>query len=340
MSGVATNPNNVIMSTISPSGDPFFLIAGSNGFSVVTPNTNSDGAGAMIALGGPNSWFNFSQVKSITFCGDRTLVARIGKHMYGIAGLDSGIPDPSGRPPIIAWDHELPFFPGMIVSAVSEIAGVGAHAMMAFSSDLRTIYTFSADPQWRPQLRTLPAAMPIDPARIDVTTIIHDQFGVLWFAQKGDTHVTALKPSGVFTQHQLPVEAIDGFALDDFQHLLIVENSVVRCFALGTNGYADAGLNGSMFAGQMVGNGFTVARNTHNFDLRYHTGPEWEPSPELPICLGDVNFDGMVNAADLSVMLSDWGSCKSNCPGDLNADGVVDAADLSEMLSTWGACPD
>jgi hypothetical protein len=39
-------------------------------------------------------------------------------------------------------------------------------------------------------------------------------------------------------------------------------------------------------------------------------------------------------------MLANWGSCKSDCPGDLNTDGIVDAADLSEMLSTWGACPD
>ena len=58
-----------------------------------------------------------------------------------------------------------------------------------------------------------------------------------------------------------------------------------------------------------------------------------------PPCPADLNLDRVVNAADLSVMLSDWGSCKSNCPGDLNTDGVVDAADLSVMLSTWGACP-
>jgi predicted aldo/keto reductase-like oxidoreductase len=56
-------------------------------------------------------------------------------------------------------------------------------------------------------------------------------------------------------------------------------------------------------------------------------------------CPADLNLDRVVNAADLSVMLSDWGSCKSDCPGDLNTDGVVDAADLSVMLSTWGACP-
>ena len=59
-----------------------------------------------------------------------------------------------------------------------------------------------------------------------------------------------------------------------------------------------------------------------------------------PPCPTDLNLDRVVNAADLSVMLANWGSCKSDCPGDLNTDGVVDAADLSVMLSTWGACPD
>ena len=59
-----------------------------------------------------------------------------------------------------------------------------------------------------------------------------------------------------------------------------------------------------------------------------------------PPCPTDFNLDRVVNAVDLSVMLSAWGACKSNCPGDLNTDGVVDAADLSVMLSTWGACPD
>ena len=58
-----------------------------------------------------------------------------------------------------------------------------------------------------------------------------------------------------------------------------------------------------------------------------------------PPCPTDFNLDRVVNAVDLSVMLSAWGACKSNCPGDLNADGVVNAVDLSEMLSTWGACP-
>jgi len=46
--------------------------------------------------------------------------------------------------------------------------------------------------------------------------------------------------------------------------------------------------------------------------------------------------DGMVNGADLGLVLSAWG-----LPGitDMNGDGVTNGADLGELLAHWGACP-
>lgn len=57
-------------------------------------------------------------------------------------------------------------------------------------------------------------------------------------------------------------------------------------------------------------------------------------------CIGDLNGDGMVNGADLTIELSSWGECPAgeNCPADLNGDGQVNGADLTIMLSAWGAC--
>ena len=49
---------------------------------------------------------------------------------------------------------------------------------------------------------------------------------------------------------------------------------------------------------------------------------------------GDINGDGIVNAADLAMLLAEWGS--SNGSADLNGDGVVNAADLAIMLANWG----
>ena len=58
-------------------------------------------------------------------------------------------------------------------------------------------------------------------------------------------------------------------------------------------------------------------------------------------CAGDVNDDGMVNAVDISIVLSSWGSCpgKGSCAGDVNSDGMVNAVDISIVLSSWGSCP-
>jgi len=55
-------------------------------------------------------------------------------------------------------------------------------------------------------------------------------------------------------------------------------------------------------------------------------------------CAGDLNVDGVVNGADLGLMLSSWGLCGSNCSADLNGDAVVNGADLGLLLSAWGIC--
>lgn len=59
-----------------------------------------------------------------------------------------------------------------------------------------------------------------------------------------------------------------------------------------------------------------------------------------PQCPGDFNDDGMVDGADLAVLLSAWGVCppKGSCEADLNADGEVNGADLAILLGNWGAC--
>ncbi len=50
----------------------------------------------------------------------------------------------------------------------------------------------------------------------------------------------------------------------------------------------------------------------------------------------DLTGDGVTDAADLAVLLGQWGPCASCCPADLNGDGVVASADLAELLGGWG----
>ncbi|MBL9120043.1 MAG: hypothetical protein JNL80_09030, partial [Phycisphaerae bacterium] len=58
-----------------------------------------------------------------------------------------------------------------------------------------------------------------------------------------------------------------------------------------------------------------------------------------PVQESDLNFDGVVGAADLSVLLGAWGDDPCNnaicCPADLNGDGKVNAMDLAILLGDW-----
>ena len=49
----------------------------------------------------------------------------------------------------------------------------------------------------------------------------------------------------------------------------------------------------------------------------------------------DLNGDGVVNGADVGLLLAEWGPC-SGCPADLNGDGLVNGADFGLLLATWG----
>jgi hypothetical protein len=51
----------------------------------------------------------------------------------------------------------------------------------------------------------------------------------------------------------------------------------------------------------------------------------------------DVDCSGIVDGADLSAILSNWGA--SNGPEDLDGDGFVGGSDLAQVLSNWGPVP-
>ncbi|MSR41927.1 MAG: hypothetical protein EXS10_08530 [Phycisphaerales bacterium] len=57
--------------------------------------------------------------------------------------------------------------------------------------------------------------------------------------------------------------------------------------------------------------------------------------PPPPPCPADLDANGIVDAADIAILLSAWGLSGS---GDINNDGTVDAADLATLLGAWGLC--
>jgi hypothetical protein len=75
---------------------------------------------------------------------------------------------------------------------------------------------------------------------------------------------------------------------------------------------------------------FTVIYSPTSVKLRVDSIPPQE---------SDLDFDGIVGASDLSVLLGAWGEepCSNAvcCPADLNGDGKVNAVDLAILLGDW-----
>jgi len=65
------------------------------------------------------------------------------------------------------------------------------------------------------------------------------------------------------------------------------------------------------------------------FGNRYVATIECAPSFEA----ADLNQDGIVDGADLGILLAAWGT---SGPGDLDGSGTVDGADLGVLLAEWG----
>jgi hypothetical protein len=75
-----------------------------------------------------------------------------------------------------------------------------------------------------------------------------------------------------------------------------------------------------------------------DFSSNVGTGPTRtfiEAGP--PANPADLDGNGVVNGADLGLMLAGWGACGSPCPGDLDGNGTVNGADLGLLLAAWSA---
>lgn len=84
---------------------------------------------------------------------------------------------------------------------------------------------------------------------------------------------------------------------------------------------SDVTIEGSTFCGNLPDH---IAGTWHDSG-----GNVFDVSCGVP---GDLNGDGVVNSADLAMLLGQWGFDGS---ADLTADGTVDAADLSMLLGYW-----
>ena len=90
--------------------------------------------------------------------------------------------------------------------------------------------------------------------------------------------------------------------------------------------YIDA-YSGCKFEFRDDGRGFIVSPHAHVDGIT---------AVDLEFCPGDVDGNGVVNTADLLILLGAWGS--PGGPADVNFDGIVNTEDLLMLLGDWGAC--
>jgi hypothetical protein len=216
--------------------------------------------------------------------------------------------------------------------------GGAPHSVIAFSGDLRAAFEVSGDPEIDPRSFSIPAQLPLNPQLIGDTTIVEDSMGTLWFAQPGNAGVAALTVDGMVIVEELPVDALKGLAIDDRDNLLVVDGGIVRCFSHSPKGLVETGADGSPFAGQQFGRGFTVSRSTTNYEARFHGGAGWRDviDVELTARPGDLDGDGMVGPQDLAAVLGAWGAGNASA-ADIDGDGVVGPQDLAVVLANWGS---
>ena len=179
---------------------------------------------------------------------------------------------------------------------------------------------------------------------------LQDDAGFNWYRLPGD----ASKNSGKFPPFPESYENVDGevITLDlpqDFDELIVTPPYL----SLSEN---PAGVGTFREYEIAVLNEYDQGKQEENRNDSYKgwgmLNSKWERYPfiDMTACLSvvpaieipadipaDVNGDGQVNGADLTLLLADWGNGKGdNLRYDLNGDGVVDGADLTLLLSSWG----
>jgi hypothetical protein len=61
---------------------------------------------------------------------------------------------------------------------------------------------------------------------------------------------------------------------------------------------------------------------------------------EITCSDADLYPSGVINGADLGILLSEWGPTTASTTSDIDGDGTVGGGDLGLLLSFWGDCQD
>jgi hypothetical protein len=173
--------------------------------------------------------------------------------------------------------------------------------------------------------------------------------GTVHFGHRGDGRIGRLNPNATWGVLNMPgLGSVQSISAGDGDRLYVSNGKSLRVLRklVGATGVAWVYDTESLFDEQPIRTGFEMLRSRNNFDPDLYAGPGWQdiPADELeeigePVadCNADLNGDDIVNSADLSLVLANWGG--TTITFDVNKDGITDSADLSLLLASWGACP-
>jgi len=135
------------------------------------------------------------------------------------------------------------------------------------------------------------------------------------------------------------ISGVNGSAVEYYENTANVPG-ILRmsgCAITGnSSGLGAGGLRviGGMYSCVLTGGTSICFNTTSNVDGPYLI----EGSATVCDCLADFTHDGVLNGADLGVLLSNWGLTLPSGAGDVNHDGIVNGPDLALLLGSWGPC--
>jgi hypothetical protein len=90
----------------------------------------------------------------------------------------------------------------------------------------------------------------------------------------------------------------------------------------------------------LVGGAFVIGGSTFCGSVGGDIVGSWEegdPNSFETNCssIADLDGNGLVDGADLTMLLGAWGTTGADVGADLDLDGLVDGADLTRLLGDW-----
>lgn len=169
--------------------------------------------------------------------------------------------------------------------------------------------------------------------------------GSLWVSSFASGIVASVLPNGMLTPPLAVLQpGIEGlsFAMGDGcfgNHLYVANLPLGTIDTIAPNGMVTpfaVGFPGAAYIIFVQHGPFAVNAKPTMYVLDGNSSI-WVITPQPVPCPADLDGNGMVDGADLAILLGAWGPCPGIfCPPDLDGNGFVGAADLAILLGAWG----